>query len=464
MTVYTPGITIQNQAGETGALGCFARTLSGAGGPPVPVLLGCSHVLFGSMVNSTKVDINEPSNSTCSKNVRTSRTTYSWEQGFRLVRIRVDGQELSGAETDCAIAPLEPGLQFTNQIPGIGMITGTPPAGSLGVIAGPPFGSAPGPQHYVRFYSPVDKRVHHGTILKAPVFTATYLEGGSGPVDPLVWPRLTTDLSDAGKDMVTGINQILILPRPDPAEPGGYGPYLAGKSLLFGQGGDSGSVVVNSANQVIGLISRAGGRKFTSPETAVEWRAASGLGVVCPIGKVLDQMKIEIPPSFAGSVPQTGPIDLASPGARTDPDAIAMHQGIDRLRQEVSGTRLGRVILGMITRHNREVRRIVYGRRPALVAWRDNQGPALFAHLLRGLRDPSHQIPTVINGVPRTRLLQAMEAALLEFGSPQLRRDIERYRSPALRYAPAVTLLDQVPEIIAQMSRDRLRETGPGEG
>jgi hypothetical protein len=331
--------------------------------------------------------------------------------------------------------------------------------GDLGVVAAPPFGTAPQPQHYVRFFSSLDKHVHYGTLIKPSPSNATYVEGGSGPVNPLVWPVPVSAKGDAGKDAFTNINQILILPRPEPV-PGvslaeSYQPYLSGKKkLLFCDEGDSGSVVVNSANQVIGVVVRTAPKGLLPPQNAMEWKAMTSLGVVCPIDKVLAQMQIEIPAAFSGALPQSGPIDLASPAAFDDPVTRAMHEEIARLREQVSRIRLGRVMLGMITRHSREIRRIVYGRRPALAAWRHNEGPAFYAHVLRALRDPAHQIPTTINGVSRTRLLEAMAAAFLEFGGDRLRRDVERYRDQVIRHAATITRLDQVPEAIAAMSRE----------
>jgi hypothetical protein len=470
MTTYAPGFEVKNQANEQGTLGCFARTVTGnPAGAGVPVLLSAAHVLFGSIADQQDVAIYEPTESgtTCSKSVRLAKTLLSWAAGFRDVTIRVGlsggtTENRTGAETDCAIARLEPGVHFSNDIPGIGTIKGTPPTGNLGVVEGPPFGTAPLAGQYVRFFSPLTKHVHFGTILKPPAFTATYVAGGSGPVNPLVWPEPATHSTDEGQDMKGTINQILILPRPDPIPnqtlAKSYEPYLSGrKKLLFGQGGDSGSVVVNSANQVIGLISRGGGEKPPSNSTAMEWLAASAIGIVCPIEKVLAQMQIEIPATpFSGVLPQAGPIDLASPGALDHPEGRAMHDEITRLRERVSELRLGRVLLGMITRHNGEVRRIVNGRRPALAAWQHNQGPAYLAHLIRALRDPSHQIPTAINGVPRTRLLEVMAAVLTQYGSPRLRRDIERYRDVLLRHAPMIVRLDDVPEAVARMSRAHL--------
>lgn len=455
MTIYQPGMGLKTEAGAEGALGCIARTTGGPLGAGVAVMLGCAHVLFGNVPARTNVEIRqEGASSTCSKMPVIARTAYDWVTGFRPVQINVAGEPnpvRDGYETDCAIGRLAPGVQFDNRILGLNVvIAGTPEGTDLGVQTPPPFGTAPQPEHLLRFYSPVDHRVHWGTIVtRTPAFNATYVEGGSGAVSPLVWPEVNSVWLDRLAEALPNINQFMVLPRPAPGE--GYEPYLQRRrELLFGQGGDSGSVVINHEDKVIGMLIRSGGKPPASV-TAVEWTAASGVGWVTPIAKVLAQMQIIIKKEGdAGTVPTAGPITVTRPTA----DSPTVHSGMELFRSEARRSRYGKILLGMMARHAEEARRIVNACRPAIVAWHRNQGPAVIAHLIRALHDPAHEIPVVINGVPREQLLDAMAEQLLRVGGPQLCRDVRRYRELVLRSPiTSETRIDRLPAALAALPR-----------
>ncbi len=454
MSVYQPGMGLRTETGAKGALGCIARTAGGPLGTGVAVMLGCAHVLFGDAPTRTDVAVQqEGASSTCSKMPVIARTSLDWVTGFRPVRINVAGEPKpvrDGAETDCAIGRLAPGIQFENRILGMNVvIAGTPQGSDPGVQKPPPFGTAPQPQHLLRFYSPVDKQVHWGTIVtRTPAFNATYVEGGSGAVSPLVWPELNTSYLDAIADTLPNINQYMVLPRPAPGE--SYDPYVQRKrELRFGQGGDSGSVVINHENKVVGMLIRAGD-KPPANATAVEWTAASGIGWVTPIAKVLAQLQITIQAADSGTIPTAGPISVTRPTA----DSPTVHAGMDRFRTEARQSRYGKILLGMMARHADEARRIVNGCRPATVAWHRNQGPAVIAHLIRALHDPAHEIPVVLNGVPRERLLDVMAEQFLRFGGPRLRHDVQRYRDLLLA-SPITTetRIDRLPAALAALRR-----------
>ncbi len=451
-TIYTPGMAIENKPQEEGALVCFARKRTD---PDVAVLLSCAHVLFGSATQQTDVRIFQPpSSSSCCRNTHIATTMHTWDRGFRHVTVQISGEAeiKEGYETDSAIASLVNGLHFTNEIPQIGMIAGTPPPGDLGVVEAPPFGTPLADHHYVRFYSSQTLSVHYGTILRwTDTDTGTYVRGGAGPVPTLLYPWPVSDWGDELTDGRPNINQLLVIPRPPPRE--GYERYLTGRGrLYFGRGSDSGSVVVNHQNRVIGLLCRAG-PKPQANETAEEWKAVSGIGILNPIHKVLEQMDIEIPANFSRTVTTSGNTFFVMPGVETDPDEIALERGRKRVEEQLMNTRLGRLLLGKFEQHSKETRRIVLGVRHALVAWHRHQGPAFVDHCLSNLRDPAHVVPTAINGIERAKLLEVMADVLIRYGSPKLRRDVQKYRTFVLQYGPGITTFDQVPKIICEIQK-----------
>lgn len=447
MTVYAPGMDIGNPSattgGEDGALGCFARKRDDQS----PVLLSCAHVLFANLPDAQNLAIAcPPPSSTCCSGTQIATTLKTWVQGFGTqLSVKITGvtQVQSGFQTDCAMAKLLDTVSFTNEIPVIGMISGAP-SGNLGIVAGPPFGTPPTADQYVRFYSPLTKRVHYGTILTLPD-QGTIIGGGA--LDPLLEPWTVDTSLDAMAEAQPNIAQILVMPRPAPGE------GLPGSSrLYFGRGGDSGSVVVNKDNQVIGIICRGGGKPDIS-NNSPEWNAVGGIGVLNPIQKVLDVLGVDIPASFSRTVASAGGSAIYMAGI--DPEEKALQLGRRRIEEKLEKTRLGRLLIGKLSEHRVEARRIVLGNRRALVVWRRHQGPAMIQHFIKNLRDPAHVVPTQINGVNRAALMRAMAGAFLRYGSPRLRRDVEKYREIALRYGPGITSVDQVPLLVEQLRHER---------
>lgn len=467
--IYTPGMAIENKPQEIGALGCFARRRDD---PSVSVLLGNAHVLFGSATGQQNVRIYQPpSGSTCCRKTHIATTLETWDAGFgSVVVVRVPegpvaggdaadfpGGELRGYETDCAIARIVDGIRFTNEIPIIGMIQGTPPAGDLGVVGVQPSTEAPAPEQLVRFYSPRTERVHYGTIVPSPK-AGTYVSGGSGAVNPLLWPWPAGDDSDASSDARPNINQLVVMPRPAPGE--SYEPYLQRHaSLFFGRHDDSGSIVVNHENKVIGLLVRGGGPVPPYPGAegrSDPWRAIRSIGIVTPIHAVLARLGIEIPAAFSRTSPSSGVAYSIAPGVETDPDEIAVEAGRQRIEKVLARTRLGRLLRGKLEQHRKEARRLVLGNRRAMIAWHRHQGPAFIKHFVENLRDSSHVVPTVINGVERAKVLDVMADMFIRYGSPKLRRDVEKYRPLALRFGPHITQLDQLGPLLEQVRAEQV--------
>ncbi len=459
-TVYKPGDMVANPTATTGsddgALGCFATASDGS-----VVLLSCAHVLFANRADSQNLNIySPPSSSTCCRHRHIATTLKSWLDGFDGPHTVVpDGGEPpdEGYYTDAAIAKLEPGVLYSNEIPGgIGMIAGTPSSG-LGVPTPPAWGTPPTNDQLVRFYSPNTKRVHYGTLLPPP--HPGSVQGGPR-LDPLQWPYGAGQNNDTENDTQALVGALIVLPRPGPGE--SYADYAAGKRrLYFGQRGDSGSVVVNSQNQVIGVVCKGTDLEAKVPwkptlpdyEQYAEWRAVTSVGTLSPIGYVLKKMGITIPANLAKTTPSAG--DLLRVALPTDPDELALQRGQRRIGDQLRRSRLGRIILEKLTRHRGEARRIVERNRQAMLAWRSHQGPAFVNHCMHNLRDPRHRVPTAINGVTRTELIRVMADLFAAHGSNELQRDVARYRDLALRYAPVLTSLDDVAPTIAELQRSR---------
>jgi hypothetical protein len=450
-TVYTAGMPIETNHEAEGSLGCFAHA---AGNPAERLLLSAGHVLFGDGFGDTGIGVYQPrSTSSWCRHQRLGTTRGHWEDGFRGVQVRVHSGGApavvkTGYETDAAVATVGPQIRFANTLPGgIGDIQGTPPGNALGVAVGPPFGQLPQAGQLVRMYSVEQKTVRWGTVFTVPGVTGEYVVGGSGPVPSPLFPDVIGTAIDDFDDAVPNINMFFVLPRPPP-DPAAttvaqlYAPFLS-TGLWFGVPGDSGSVVVNQQNQVVGMLVRAGsGRALAGPD--VELRAVRSFGAVTPIGKVLSQLNITIP---------GGGWSPAAPSAGADA-ALALEyeqlaRAIDATRQELSRSPAGALVLEKLDRHGRECRRLVNRVRRVTLAWHRSRGPAFLHHALESLRDPGHRIPRSIDGAEWRQLLDTMQDVLAEHGSDELRADLERWGPLARERLSDLTSLRDAPRLLA---------------
>ncbi|MEU8359906.1 hypothetical protein AB0C27_28220 [Nonomuraea sp. NPDC048882] len=474
----TAGASIEtNHNKGPGSLGCFARDSGGH-----PVLLSCAHVLFPGFKVIDKFAVYSPDySSCCSSGVRIGRPVYDpnqkaqptegeewvggyhdgqWTGGFNWIpaKVRVMGTVVNGhaSETDCAMARLDPGVKFHNawQVNLGSTVTSIPIKGAvtdgLGIGKGPPVGTLPSHEQYVRVYNAVNGRLRFGTML-----SNTLSEPDVADPDRIIMRVGMSDPRDHGTGSKTNVNQFMILPRPSPI-PGQSlsDSYHNGEELTF-ESGDSGSVVINHENRVIAMIIRAGpiDEYFKLDRSAPEFAHVGNLGIATPIGPVLERLQVEIPAAedgWSGTTPSAGGpvhIFLGRPPSNVD---LAQRRGVEQLREQLRTSLLGRLLLGKIGQHRREVRELLTSVRPVAAAWQAMQGAAFYHHCVQGVRAPGHTIPTVINGVSRAQLAETMLPLLLRHAGPVLRRDLERYGPKMIGLLLPVETIQDVPLVLAR--------------
>jgi hypothetical protein len=185
--------------------------------------------------------------------------------------------------------------------------------------------------------------------------------------------------------------------------------------LRFADEGDSGSVVVNAQNKVVGLL--------YAKETGNPVRA-----VASHIHPVMDYLAI---------TPVTAANPPVGPAGQTLNDAEGILTGINQtvaIRERFLNTSKGAEIYQRILDHRAEVVALVNHRRPVTVAWHRSQGPAFLAHLVNNARDPSHLIPLEVEGFTRNQLIRRMAEILSKHGSGKLQQAIAQYRDEILGY------------------------------
>lgn len=195
-----------------------------------------------------------------------------------------------------------------------------------------------------------------------------------------------------GNHVVNFVNQLTIVPT--------------APAVVVSSPGDSGSVLVNEHNKVVGLI-------FASDSTG-----AIRNGYASPIIPVLTALNITI---LDSTFPSTG-VPLNS--IATSPNAISLRSALAQLEEELSGYKEGQRIFELFKVHRSELLTLVRTKREVMAAWHRYQGPAYLAHIARSVRRENKPIPDQINGISLQNLLLKMTAVLQRNGSEELSKTV----------------------------------------
>jgi hypothetical protein len=243
-------------------------------------------------------------------------------------------------------------------------------------------------------------------------------------------------------------------------------------AVFFADHSDSGSVVVDDQNRIVGLI-YARARTFAElaqvrimpPPTPPEgervpvfaWSMAYVLSVFAqqtpplvlevavagadnpvhtvpdpgptlPLAPELVAVAAAEPAAFLGSTGPSGElrVPVGRPWFAGD---HGTHETVARLREWLDETEAGRVIGRFWTDHERELRDLLARDRRVQLAWHRGGGAALVQLLLRMAGRPELALPETIGGVPVAECLDQVAATFAERGSPALAADVRRVRA-----------------------------------
>lgn len=190
--------------------------------------------------------------------------------------------------------------------------------------------------------------------------------------------------------------------------------------VQFSDVGDSGAVVVNLENKVVGLVFGAGWNMPGAPQPYVT--------VANHIADVLSALNIRIP--FSSEVSVTAGRPLSDIPARVSEASIP--EPYRALRERLQAHERAAALFALGQRHAVEITELVNHCRPVTVAWYRSQGPALLATLMSGVRDGHESVPATVKGVSLHDALARMHEVLLQHGSLGLRQALIRPESYAL--------------------------------
>ncbi len=203
--------------------------------------------------------------------------------------------------------------------------------------------------------------------------------------------------------------------------------------IAFSNHGDSGSVILDVDDLIIGLLYGA-------------VKENEGLTLANNIDNVLAALegkghKITLAKSEGGGF--SGSALAATP--KTNGFVTEEFPLLEQLAQ----TELGQELYPLIRQHRPEVMNLINHCRPVTVVWHRQQGPAFLAHFLNSARQPGYVIPRAVEGLTRQSLLLKLATALKDHGSASLRRDIDRYALDAMQYADGC---DRVEDLLARLN------------
>lgn len=246
----------------------------------------------------------------------------------------------------------------------------------------------------------------------------------------------------------------------------------------FAIGGDSGSVIVNDAKQVVGLLCQG------DPEKAVY-----GYGYALRIDHVLDRLRVtdgidvdvatatnpgevhevprrtftEVPPEIAERIAAgpaerrafTGTGNRAPVGRPWFSDVAPGPRTVTAVRDDLASCAAGRALIELWQAHREELRGLVDRNRRVTIAWYRGGGAALMQLMLRLPTDSSRTLPGTLSGVPLMTCVDRLADVLAREGSPALRDGLVRARA----LLPDLAGLSY-PEIVAALRAKELIPDG----
>ncbi len=185
----------------------------------------------------------------------------------------------------------------------------------------------------------------------------------------------------------------------------------------FSISGDSGSVIINLQNKIVGLL-------FASAKKVmVKGVEQPFVTLANHISDVFTELKIRIPYSeevkiIAGEILTDVPATFEAP----------IPEPYRALRERLQQNEVTAKLFAIGQQHSEEVTYLVNHCRPVTVAWRRMQGPAILATVMGAVRDGHHRLPPAVNGVAPRELLERMRTVLGQHGSAALRQTMNSAR------------------------------------
>lgn len=186
---------------------------------------------------------------------------------------------------------------------------------------------------------------------------------------------------------------------------------------FFALQGDSGSVIINSSHQVVGLL-------FGVP---ADKDPPSSHITACPIADVQTKLGVTVADSATFPGVQTVPKAAAAPHpfAQLPAQPAVLRQRMEAARVELERTEIGRDFDVALHRHFAEIRALVNGNKRTAAVWRRIRGPAWIGEALQCLLDDQRRFPEQLQGRSFCDSFNQLATILYRYGSRELVQDLK---------------------------------------
>ena len=201
-------------------------------------------------------------------------------------------------------------------------------------------------------------------------------------------------------------------------------------NMVFSDHGDSGSVIVNEKNRIVGLL-------FAGGPVTVKGVTFS-ITCACHIHPVVDRLKITIIGSPAASPTGKRNIAIEEPNPLESTTYLSKEeerQKFEKIKSNLLHTEGGDDLLQIFEKHRPEVVAAINHIRPVTIAWHRHSGPAFVAHFVKSFHEKNYQMPQTVKGISLVQLLKSMKNILQEQGSKALSEVIEKHHEAVIEAA-----------------------------
>jgi hypothetical protein len=300
---------------------------------------------------------------------------------------RIGAVERARLDLDVALIQLDPGLKYKPQVSEYGLVRGT---------------HTITPEEAATQTYPVRKR---GIATGKSEGVVTYLAGSgpavkvSRPSDPIKFELFHRHYDHA------------ILIKANGSDP-------------LTEDGDSGAVVLNAANEVVGVL--FGGNATTAAATPIAAiMSPAGLNVSPVVQLAAPDMEFTVP-ATTGVVPFAVLPEAVTTALGSEEHPIGLiGRQMRQVEADLLATQTGQQYVALVRKHVDEVRTLVNTNRRVGAVWQRNGGPQLVQATLHMLQFPEHRLPVELNGRSVVECLTRIQHILARYASPELVRDLE---------------------------------------
>jgi hypothetical protein len=385
----------------SGTLGCIAINTSATDPSKKAVALSNAHVLFKPSVSVKQTGAAVGQTEICSSCCKSFDHTIGHvdHDGVYNGYDSTTSPPSPPNGVDAAFATLDPGVKWSAAVITSGeggSITTEPVAGAHPVGAAEAlFNTTTTPPTPIY---PVHKRGSRTRFTSGWLISITYTSS------------IDTTLPDGTKKTLIFPNQLKIISQDN--------------TLYFDDHGDSGSVVLNTSHQVVGLVRAAAGLG----------NVATSFGAACPIADVQTLLGVVIADATTYPGVQTvPPAPAAAPAVAALPASqAAMRERMAVVRAELTTTEVGQELDAAVHRHFGELRGLVDVNKRAAAVWRRVSGPAWIGEALSCMMDRRRRFPSELEGRSLNDCMDQFAQVLQRYGSQSLIADMRRYE-PRIR-------------------------------